>query len=70
MAVRQPAPGDLAPIETANRDEIQALQLQRLRWTLQHAYDNVPHYQRAFDARACTPVICSSCPIFPNSRSR
>lgn len=37
MAVRQPAPGDLEPIETASRDEIQALQLQRLRWTLQHA---------------------------------
>jgi phenylacetate-CoA ligase len=24
---------------------LQALQLQRLRWTLQHAYDNVPHYR-------------------------
>ena len=55
MAVRQPAPGDLAPIETASRDEIQALQLQRLRWTLQHAYDNVPHYQRAFDAKGVHP---------------
>ena len=49
MAVRQPAPGDLEPIETASRDEVQALQLQRLRWTLQHAYDNVPHHQRAFE---------------------
>ena len=55
MAVRQPAPGDLEPIETASRDEIQALQLQRLRWTLQHAYDNVPHYQRAFDAKGVHP---------------
>ncbi|EJE53551.1 phenylacetate-CoA ligase [Acidovorax sp. CF316] len=55
MAVRQPAPGDLEPIETASRDEVQSLQLQRLRWTLQHAYDNVPHYQRAFDAKGVHP---------------
>lgn len=55
MAVRQPAPGDLEPIETASRDEVQALQQQRLRWTLQHAYDNVPHYQRAFDAKGVHP---------------
>jgi phenylacetate-CoA ligase len=55
MAVRQPALGDLEPIETASRDEIQALQLQRLRWSLQHAYDNVPHYQRAFDAKGVHP---------------
>ena len=55
MPVRQPAPGDLEAIETASRDEVQALQLQRLRWTLQHAYDNVPHYQRAFDAKGVHP---------------
>lgn len=55
MAVRQPAPGDLEPIETASRDEVQALQLQRLRWTLQHAYDNVAHYHRAFDAKGVHP---------------
>ncbi|MBV7456787.1 phenylacetate--CoA ligase [Acidovorax sp. sif1233] len=55
MAVRHPAPGDLEPIETASRDEVQALQLQRLRWTLQHAYDNVPHYRRAFDAKGVHP---------------
>lgn len=55
MAVRQPAPGDLEPIETASRDEVQALQLKRLRWTLQHAYDNVPHYRRAFDAKGVHP---------------
>ncbi len=49
------APAELEPIETASRDEIQALQLERLRWTLQHAYDNVPHYRRAFDARGVHP---------------
>ena len=56
MAVRQPAPGDLEPIETASRDEVQALQLQRLRWTLQHAYDNVAHYKQAFDAKGVHPA--------------
>ena len=55
MPVKQPQPGDLDAIETASRDEIQALQLQRLRWTLQHAYDNVPHYRQAFDAKGLHP---------------
>lgn len=55
MPVKRPAPGDLEPIETAGRDEIAALQLTRLRATLAHAYDNVPHYRRAFDARGVHP---------------
>jgi len=55
MPVKQPAPGDLEPIETASRDEIAALQLQRLRATLEHAYENVPHYRRAFDAKGVHP---------------
>ena len=42
MPQRQPAPGELDAIETASRDEISALQLQRLRQTLQNAYDKVP----------------------------
>lgn len=42
--------GALEPIETASRDELQALQLSRLKWSLRHAYDNVPHYRRSFDA--------------------
>ncbi|MDR2296971.1 MAG: phenylacetate--CoA ligase [Comamonas sp.] len=46
----------LDAIETASRDEIEALQLQRLRWTLQHAYDNVPHYRKAFDAKGVHPA--------------
>lgn len=60
MPVKQPAPGDLEPIERASRDELQALQLQRLQWTLKHAYDNVPHYRRAFDARGVLPSDCRS----------
>jgi phenylacetate-CoA ligase len=53
-----PAPGDLEPIETASRDEITALQLQRLRWTLRHAYDNVPFYRRRFDEAGVHPEDC------------
>ncbi|KLO58835.1 phenylacetate--CoA ligase [Delftia tsuruhatensis] len=55
MSLQRPAPGDLDPIETASRDEIASLQLQRLRWSLQHAYDNVPHYRRAFDEKGVHP---------------
>ena len=53
-----PTPGDLAPIETASRDEITALQLLRLRSTLQRAYDHVPHYRQAFDAKGVHPGDC------------
>ncbi len=51
MPVKQPRPGELEAIETASRDELRALQLSRLRTTLAHAYDNVPHYRRAFDQK-------------------
>jgi phenylacetate-CoA ligase len=60
MPVKKPQPGELEPIERASRDELQALQLKRLRATLQHAYDNVPHYRRAFDARGVHPGDCGS----------
>ncbi|MFM2068437.1 MAG: hypothetical protein RLZZ584_3346 [Pseudomonadota bacterium] len=55
MPVQRPEPGDLEAIETASRDELQALQLQRLKASLQHAYDQVPHYRQAFDARGVHP---------------
>ena len=55
MPVKTVQAGDLEPIETASRDEIAALQLERLRQTLRHAYDNVPHYRQAFDARGVHP---------------
>ena len=58
MPVKAPKPGDLEPIETASRDELQALQLARLKKTLQHAYDNVPHYRQAFDAKGVHPSDC------------
>jgi phenylacetate-CoA ligase len=57
---KHPEPGELEPIERASRDELQALQLQRLQWTLKHAYDNVPHYRRAFDAKGVQPSDCKA----------
>lgn len=43
------------PIERAGQGELQALQLDRLRWSLAHAYDNVPHYRAKFDAARVHP---------------
>jgi phenylacetate-CoA ligase len=45
----------LDPIETASRDEITALQIQRLKATLDNVYQNVPHYRQAFDAAGVHP---------------
>ena len=55
MVQRIPAPGDLERIETASRDELAALQLERMKWSLRHAYDNVPHYRASFDAAGVHP---------------
>lgn len=51
----QPSQCAFEPIEVASRDEIAALQLARLKWSLRHAYDNVAHYRRKFDERGVTP---------------
>ena len=45
----------LEPIETASVDELRALQLERLRWSLAHAYDNVAHYRKKFDDAGVHP---------------
>ena len=55
MPVKTPRPGELEPIETASRDALSALQLERLRWSLRHAYDNVPHSRRKFEAHGVHP---------------
>ena len=55
MTSKKPAPGDLEPIEKASRDEVAALQLQRMKWSLKHAYDNVPHYRKKFDDAGVKP---------------
>lgn len=43
------------PIEVAPREELQKLQLERLKRTLQLAYDKVPHYRQSFDAAGVHP---------------
>ncbi|MGJ8589634.1 MAG: phenylacetate--CoA ligase PaaK [Yoonia sp.] len=50
-----PAKADLDPIEVASRDEISALQLERMKWSLRHAYDNVPMYRKRFDEAGVHP---------------
>src|SRR6201996_7756124 len=55
MPIHAPRPTELDPIEKASRDEIAALQLTRLRATLEHVYANVPHYKRAFDDKGVHP---------------
>jgi phenylacetate-CoA ligase len=55
MPARSPRAGDLEPIETASRDELAALQLDRMRQTLRHAYDNVAHYRNAFERHGVHP---------------
>nr|MBL8455444.1 phenylacetate--CoA ligase [Zoogloeaceae bacterium] len=55
MAVNTYAPAQLDPIETASVDALRALQLERLKWSVRHAYDNVPHYRAKFDARGVHP---------------
>jgi phenylacetate-CoA ligase len=56
MKAEAPSKDELDSIEVASRDEISALQLQRLKWSLGHAYDNVPHYKKAFDEAGVHPA--------------
>jgi len=44
--------------ERMSVDEVRALQLERLQWTLRHAYANVPHYRASFDAAGVHPDDC------------
>jgi phenylacetate-CoA ligase len=54
-----PPPAELLdPAERMSVDELRALQLQRLRWTLRHAYDHVPFYRKSFDAHGVHPDDC------------
>jgi phenylacetate-CoA ligase len=55
MHDRTPAQESLEPIERASVEQLQALQLQRLQWSLRHAYDNVAHYRGAFDDAGMQP---------------
>ena len=55
MTVKQPQKNDLEPIETASVDELQALQLSRLKWSLNHVYDHSASYAQKFDAAGIHP---------------
>ena len=50
----------LEPVEKCPEKELRSLQLERLRWSLKHAYDNVPHYRRKFDQAGVRPEDCRS----------
>jgi phenylacetate-CoA ligase len=50
-----PEDHDLEPIETASVDELRAVQLERLQWSVRHAYDHVEHYRRSFDVAGVDP---------------
>jgi len=53
-----PDPDLLDPAERLSGEELRTLQLERLQWTLRHAYENVPHYRAAFDAAGVHPDDC------------
>ncbi|WP_417547592.1 phenylacetate--CoA ligase PaaK [Marinobacter segnicrescens] len=52
--------GPLDPLETASVDELRHEQLQRLRWSINHAYTNVPFYREAFDKIGLKPMDINS----------
>ena len=52
---KAPSKADLDPIEIASRDEITALQTERLKSTLERVYAHVDHYRKAFDAAGIHP---------------
>lgn len=55
MEDRTPLKSDLDPIEIASRDELASLQLERLRWSLCHAYENTAFYKKSFDDAGVHP---------------
>jgi len=55
MPVNPSARSDLDPIERASRDEIETLQLQRLRWSIGHTYDNVSSFRMKCEQKGVHP---------------
>jgi phenylacetate-CoA ligase len=45
----------LERIETASRDELSAIQLERLKWSVKHTYENVEHYRKKCQAKGVHP---------------
>src|SRR3954470_2287766 len=50
----------LEPVEKFSSRKLKSLQLERLRWSLKHAYDRVPHFRKKFDAAGVKPRDCRS----------
>jgi len=46
---------DVEPIERASRDELAGLQLERLKWSVRHTYDNVASYRARCEAASVHP---------------
>jgi len=55
MTANQRLTPGLEPIETASRDEISALQLQRLQWSVRHTYENVASFRQKCEAKGVRP---------------
>ena len=55
MIAQAPDKSELEPIETGSRDEIESIQIERLKWTWRHAYENVALYRRKFDEAGVLP---------------
>ena len=47
-------------IECMPRAELEALQVERLRWAVKHAYENVPLYKQRFDEAGLDPYSIES----------
>ena len=60
MRDRAPDRDQLDPIEVASADQLAALQLERLRWSLRHAYETVAAHRRRFDEAGVHPDDCHS----------
>jgi phenylacetate-CoA ligase len=56
MNDRMVKPTGLESIETASIDELRALQLERLRWSILHTYENVLHYRKKCEAAGVHPA--------------
>jgi phenylacetate-CoA ligase len=52
----QPRDGELEPIERASEDELRALQLARLQWSVQHAYQHVAPYRASCERAGVHPA--------------
>lgn len=56
MVTRAPDRSTLDPIETASVDELRALQLERMKWSIGHAYQNVPPYRAKCEQAGVSPA--------------